>query len=130
MKLNRAEKKTVLIDMVKRLKEEMEENGEMTIDYTIIGVLTRDGFAGGVKCSIIETEDGQRIIYSPAKKGLYYVGELAHDYGGNKTHFRIDSDISGVLSESLKSNLKAVYSQKKTKTWFFPERIDNPSIGL
>ena len=116
--------------MVNRLKEEMEQTGEMTIDYATIGVMTRDGFVGGYKCSIIETQDVQRIIYSPAKKGLFYVGELGQDYGGNKTRFRIDSDLASVLAEGLKSNLRTVYRQKKTKTWFFPERIDNPSIGL
>ena len=130
MKLTRAEKKTVLIDMVNRLKEELVQTGEMTIQYTTIGVFTRDGYVGGFKCSIIKTEDDQEIIYTPVKKGLFYIGELARDYGGNKTRFRIDSDLASVLADDLKSNLKAVYRQKRTKTWFFPERIDNPSIGL
>ncbi|HWY36204.1 MAG TPA: hypothetical protein VNX68_16280 [Nitrosopumilaceae archaeon] len=129
MKLNKEEKKQVLIDVIDRLKMEWERKGEISIVNSICSIFTQNGFTG-YACSIIETEDDQKIIYSPAKKGFMYKGELPGDFGGNKTIFRIEKDLAAVLPESLKSELKTVYIQKKTKTWFFPERIEAPSIGL
>jgi hypothetical protein len=117
-----------ITNFVSSLKKEFESFGSLTIAYDQIS-WEHGSLSLYLDCSIIESKSGEYIYYNPMG-GFKYVNNNLVDPDGFLISFKVTKSLNEVFKKPLQKNFKQVFKEKASKTWYYPQTIDSPSIGL
>jgi len=114
------DKKQIISDLIKQLRQDFRQNGEVAILYMHRTLLNQYEKAQ-MRCSCVETDWYGSLCYNPDGDTYFFEGELSTDFGGNKTQFEVSEKEFSMIPSELLKDLRAVALTGVNKYYNFSE---------